>query len=457
VFSAHRAQIGNLVMSSDVVIRVENLAKKYTIRHFNGLSGDGLRHALQNAVTAPFKLLNQKLCPPDRSLNGNGLRASGLRSSPSKLEVPPNREAFWALKNVSFDVRRGEVIGIIGRNGAGKSTLLKILSRITEPTLGRIGIKGRVASLLEVGTGFHNELTGRENIFLNGAILGMTRMEVKRKFAEIVDFAGIENFLNTPVKRYSSGMYVRLAFAVAAHLEPEILIVDEVLAVGDADFQQKCLGKMREVASGLGRTVFFVSHQLESVLALCTRVCLFEAGHLKADGEPDAVVQIYQQRGLTVPASAGPPNATIRPGSGTVRIASLTPQRSSFKPDEPKTFHAQIVTNDSREVPFYIQLDVINQNHQIVTCIDSHHWNEIMISGAIIELFLVIQSPWLCPGEYRIDARLYNFGLIDHWEDVCRFGVSSRLPYSGSVHQPAIKASLVLAEFSLSQRIPRDP
>jgi lipopolysaccharide transport system ATP-binding protein len=443
-------------MSSDLVIRVENLAKKYTIQHFNGLSGDGLRHALQNAVMAPFRALNQKLRGAEKSIHGNGGRAGDLQNPSPNLMAPPSREAFWALRNVSFDVKRGEVIGIIGRNGAGKSTLLKILSRITEPTLGRIGIRGRVASLLEVGTGFHNELTGRENIFLNGAILGMTRLEVKRKFEEIVNFAGIEKFLDTPVKRYSSGMYVRLAFAVAAHLEPEILIVDEVLAVGDADFQKKCLGKMREVASGLGRTVFFVSHQLQSVVALCTRVCLLEGGRLQADGDPDTVVQLYQQRGLNVPASGEIGNSAVRPGSGTIRIASLTPERPSFQPDAAKRFQLHIVTNDRCEAPFYLALYVVNQNQQIVTCIDSHHWNEILTAGEPIELSLVIKSPWLCPGEYRIDAQLYNFDLIDKWEDVCRFGVSSRLPYSGSVYEPAIKASVVLPEFSLSRKLSRD-
>src|SRR5204863_7970029 len=180
-----------------------------------------------------------------------------------------HKEEFWAHKDVSFEVKQGEVVGIIGRNGAGKSTLLKILSRITEPTTGRVRIKGRVASLLEVGTGFHPELSGRENVFLNGAILGMTRVEIKRKFDEIVAFAEVEKFLDTPVKRYSSGMYVRLAFAVAAHLEPEILVVDEVLAVGDAEFQKKCMGKMGEVAKGSGRTVLFVSHNMAAVRTLC--------------------------------------------------------------------------------------------------------------------------------------------------------------------------------------------
>jgi len=182
----------------------------------------------------------------------------------------PTREEFWALKDVSFEVQQGEVIGIIGRNGAGKSTLLKILSRITEPTEGCARIKGRVASLLEVGTGFHPELTGRENIFLNGAILGMSKVEIKRKFDEIVAFSEIEMFLDTPVKRYSSGMYVRLAFAVAAHLEPEILVVDEVLAVGDAEFQKKCLGKMHDVSTRSGRTVLFVSHNMQAVNVLCS-------------------------------------------------------------------------------------------------------------------------------------------------------------------------------------------
>jgi lipopolysaccharide transport system ATP-binding protein len=194
-------------------------------------------------------------------------------------------EDFWALRDVSFEVKRGEVVGIIGRNGAGKSTLLKILSRITEPTEGRVKILGRVASLLEVGTGFHPELTGRENIFVNGAILGMSRAEIQKKFDEIVDFSGVERFLDTPVKRYSSGMHVRLAFAVAAHLEPEILIIDEVLAVGDGEFQKRCLGKMNEVARS-GRTVLFVSHNMLAARNLCSRVIVLASGRVLDDGAP---------------------------------------------------------------------------------------------------------------------------------------------------------------------------
>lgn len=205
-------------------------------------------------------------------------------------------EQFWALRDVSFELQFGEIIGIIGRNGAGKSTLLKILSRITEPDRGRAILRGRVASLLEVGTGFHPELTGRENIYLNGAILGMTRAEIKRKFDEIVDFAEVERFLDTPVKRYSSGMYVRLAFAVAAHLEPEILIVDEVLAVGDTEFQKKCLGKMSEVAGG-GRTVLFVSHNLTAIEALCPRSLYLADGKVVADAASAKVIELYLKRG----------------------------------------------------------------------------------------------------------------------------------------------------------------
>jgi lipopolysaccharide transport system ATP-binding protein len=212
-------------------------------------------------------------------------------------------ETFWALRDVSFDIKKGEVVGIVGRNGAGKSTLLKVLSRITEPTAGEIDVYGRIGSLLEVGTGFHPELTGRENIFLNGAILGMNRAEIRKQFDAIVDFAGVERFLDTPVKRYSSGMYVRLAFAVAAHLNGEILVVDEVLAVGDAEFQQKCLGKMKDVSSS-GRTVIFVSHNLAAVNGLCTSACLMRKGRLAAVGSVQEITASYLKE-LFTPAATG--------------------------------------------------------------------------------------------------------------------------------------------------------
>ena len=252
---------------SNSAITIENLSKRYTIGHQRA-KGDGLRHAFESAIRAPISWLRSR--------------------RQKKLE----QVDFWALRDVSVRISQGEVIGIIGRNGAGKSTLLKILSRITVPTTGVVRINGRVASLLEVGTGFHQELTGRENIFLNGAILGMSRAEIIRKFDEIVEFSEIEEFIDTPVKRYSSGMYVRLAFAVAAHLEPEILIVDEVLAVGDSAFQKKCLGKMGSFAQS-GRTVLFVSHNMEAVKTLCNRCIWLRDGRVHQDGAVDEVIEDY--------------------------------------------------------------------------------------------------------------------------------------------------------------------
>jgi lipopolysaccharide transport system ATP-binding protein len=260
---------------SDIVIRVEELSKRYKIgalRHRH----DTLRDQIALGLKSLFRS-NNKVAQPTRR---------GRQADESNI---------WALRDVSFDVKQGEVLGIIGRNGAGKSTLLKIMSRITEPTSGRIEIDGRVASLLEVGTGFHPELTGRENVYMNGIILGMKREEVDRKFDEIVAFAEIEKFLDTPVKRYSSGMQVRLAFAVAAHLDPEILVVDEVLAVGDAEFQRKCLGKMEQTAKG-GRTVLFVSHNLTAVEQLCTRGIVLVEGRLTYSGTSKDAVDHYLQR-----------------------------------------------------------------------------------------------------------------------------------------------------------------
>jgi lipopolysaccharide transport system ATP-binding protein len=263
-------------MSGDVVIRADGLGKKYLIAH--ATQSERERHVTLRDVIA-------------RTAKGFARSTVDMMRGRA-IVAGDTTEEFCALKDVSFEVKRGEVVGIIGRNGAGKSTLLKILSRITEPTEGRVTIKGRVASLLEVGTGFHPELTGRENIYLNGAILGMTRAEIRRKFDEIVAFAEVERFLDTPVKRYSSGMYVRLAFAVAAHLEPEILVVDEVLAVGDAEFQKKCLGKMSAVA-GNGRTVLFVSHNMAAIQNLCGRCVGLRSGRIFADDCPLNVINPY--------------------------------------------------------------------------------------------------------------------------------------------------------------------
>lgn len=248
------------------IIKVENLGKKYQLKH---QTGDylALRDRLTDIYKLPLKILNRQ-------------------------KYSKEKEDFWALKNINFEIQAGEAVGIIGRNGAGKSTLLKILSRITPPTTGKITLHGRIASLLEVGTGFHPELTGRENIFLNGAILGMRRNEINKKFDEIVSFAEIDQFLDTPVKRYSSGMYVRLAFAVAAHLEPEILLVDEVLAVGDVQFQKKCLGKMKNVAEG-GRTVLFVTHNMQAIQMLCQKAIFLDKGTLVSMDKVDKQVEAY--------------------------------------------------------------------------------------------------------------------------------------------------------------------
>jgi lipopolysaccharide transport system ATP-binding protein len=263
---------------NDTVIKVEGLGKKYIIGHQS---------------TGGYKTFREQIFQHAHNFYS---RTKQLITGQQVLEGQ-ELEEFWALKNVDFEVKQGDRVGIIGKNGAGKSTLLKVLSRITEPSTGKILIKGRVASLLEVGTGFHPELTGRENIYLNGAIMGMSRAEIKRKFDEIVDFSGVEKFLDTPVKRYSSGMYVRLAFSVAAHLEPEILVVDEVLAVGDAEFQKKCLGKMQDVSTSEGRTVLFVSHNLMALSSLCNTGIYLKKGHVQLQGKIEDVLSAYTKEG----------------------------------------------------------------------------------------------------------------------------------------------------------------
>jgi lipopolysaccharide transport system ATP-binding protein len=279
---------------SNVVVRVRNLAKSYKI-------GETIRHdTLRDALSDFFK--------------------NPLKKHKNAKKV--NNDIIWALTDVSFEVNRGEVVGIIGRNGAGKSTLLKILSRITEPTRGFAEIKGRISSLLEVGTGFHPELTGRENVFLNGAILGLRKREIERKFDEIVAFAEVEKFIDTPIKRYSSGMYLRLAFAVAAYLEPEILLIDEVLAVGDFDFQKKCLNKMEDVSSQ-GRTVFFVSHNMPAVTRLCQRVILLGEGRVLKDGHSHQVVSAYLQSGLGTTAVREWRDLQTAPGDDIVRLRAV--------------------------------------------------------------------------------------------------------------------------------------
>ena len=289
---------------SDIVIKAEHLSKTYTIGH---QAENGRYVALRDVLMQNARHLWHKT-------------KDVVQGKP--IILGDTLEEVCALKDVSFHIQRGEAMGIIGRNGAGKSTLLKVLSRITDPSAGRVTIKGRVASLLEVGTGFHPELTGRENIYLNGAILGMTRVEIKRKFDEIVAFAEVERFLDTPVKRYSSGMYVRLAFAVAAHLEPDILVVDEVLAVGDMEFRRKCLGKVQDV-SHIGRTVLFVSHDMGNISTLCPRTIWLDSGSIRALGSTKDVVSQYVSAGADLRGEISWPDIDSAPGNDTVRLKAV--------------------------------------------------------------------------------------------------------------------------------------
>ena len=285
---------------SELAIRAEGLGKQYHISHLTNSGRKSFRESVVDLVTSPVRRV------------GRMLRREAAVADETE-------EILWALHDASFEIKRGEVVGLIGRNGAGKSTLLKVLSRITEPSVGRAEIYGRMGSLLEVGTGFHPELSGRENIYLNGAILGMPKVVIDQRFDEIVGFSEIERFLDTPVKYYSSGMYVRLAFAVAAHLDPEILLVDEVLAVGDAQFQKKCLAKMEDVGHG-GRTVIFVSHNLAAVTRICQRVILLDAGRVAADGPASDVVSSYLTGGLGTMAAREFSDIKTAPGKDIVRL-----------------------------------------------------------------------------------------------------------------------------------------
>jgi lipopolysaccharide transport system ATP-binding protein len=327
---------------SDIVIAAENLSKSYLVGH-------------QSSARERYSALRDVLAREARNFARKGLDFVRGRQIVQGDEV----EEFWALRDVSFEVRRGEVLGIIGRNGAGKSTLLKILSRITEPTRGRVTIRGRVASLLEVGTGFHPELTGRENIYLNGAILGMTQREIRKKFEEIVAFAEVEPFLDTPVKRYSSGMYVRLAFAVAAHLEPEILVVDEVLAVGDAAFQKKCLGKMSNIVAQHGRTVVFVSHNMGVIREFVSRGVWLDQGHLAYDGNVSAAISSYLESG----------EASDKMDTGLCHHPNRLPRmKKILRSVELKTEHGERTRHFSQDTSIVIEIHYDAKNTVLAGC-----------------------------------------------------------------------------------------
>lgn len=358
------------------IVRVENLGKQYRIGSREA-GYDTLRESIAAAVRAPFERLRRR--------NGKG------------------GETIWALKGVSFEVAPGEVVGIIGRNGAGKSTLLKVLSRITEPTTGRVELYGRVASLLEVGTGFHAELTGRENVYLNGAILGMTKAEIDRKFDQIVAFAELEKFLDTPVKRYSSGMYMRLAFAVASHLEPEILIVDEVLAVGDAAFQKKCLGRMGEVAKE-GRTVIFVSHNMTAIRSLCQRAMWLDNGQIVDSGETGKVILNYIQRGMLSTLERGWKDIETAPGDETARLSFVSVAPLGQQPDEPITIKTAIemkVGFQNYDPDAVLNLSVVLYNLEGVAIFNTGSSPRTFPLG-LVEAGFVIPGNFLNDGNYTI-------------------------------------------------------
>jgi lipopolysaccharide transport system ATP-binding protein len=395
---------------SDVIISVENLGKKYRLQHQQqGRRYVALRDVIAEKAKGFFRKIGER-----RKENGTAADSplSTLHSSRA------SHEDFWALRNVSFEVRQGEVIGIIGRNGAGKSTLLKILSRITEPTEGRICLRGRVASLLEVGTGFHPELTGRENIFLNGAILGMHRAEIKRKFDEIVAFAEVDKFLDTPVKRYSSGMYVRLAFAVAAHLEPEILIVDEVLAVGDAEFQTKCLGKMESVSRS-GRTVLFVSHNMSAICGLCGRAVLLQEGKIVFDGEATIATNRYLTEAL---AKRPDQNSCVR-DSEILEIIFENEQGGPLSVaivDQPVVVRIKFILRTPEKAhTLMLQFSTID-GHAIWTAETTPGIvNSLRGESGVLELSVAIPKFILFPKTYFVGVGIMNYGVGPVFWDKC--------------------------------------
>jgi lipopolysaccharide transport system ATP-binding protein len=416
---------------TEFAIRVRDLGKRYSLyRQHN--HHDGLRHVIENRIKG-------------------GLLALTGRGKKDAPRAKSGAEDFWALHDVSFDIKPGEVVGIIGRNGAGKSTLLKVLSRITEPTTGRVEINGRVASLLEVGTGFHPELTGRENIYLNGTILGMTRKEINRKFDEIVAFAETELFLDTPVKHHSSGMYVRLAFAVAAHLEPEILIVDEVLAVGDAQFQKKCLGKMEDVSKREGRTVLFVSHNMAAIAALTNRAILLRKGGVQFSGAPKEAFDLYMSDDTPVDEIyTGEPNPD-KPA--IVRVEVHCSQTGSMH-DSGEPWHIRFEIDYPYAPPAAtLSFQIINQFQSSVLHFNTYDQEvEICKGKGRMSVTCTIPRLDLNVGAYSIRANLMGPPGGLHYQtldSICPFSVVVLDRTSADGWKPELATYLVAGEWSV--------
>lgn len=389
-------------MPGEVAIRVDNLGKKFVIGH--QAEGD-LRGSFSHRMG---RLMGR---------SGGG-----------------TREEFWALKDISFEIRKGEAVGIIGRNGAGKSTLLKILSRITDPTTGRFEISGRVSSLLEVGTGFHPELTGRENIFLNGTILGMRRAEIKKKFDAIVDFSGVEKFLDTPVKHYSSGMKVRLAFSVAAHLEPEILIIDEVLAVGDAEFQKKCLGKMDEVSKSEGRTVLFVSHNMSAIEVLCSSALVLSGGRIDYRGGTSDSIERYLQQTLATTVTESSWKRGEKNGDKPLHITEVSYVLSGTMPNQVLQVETRIESQRQHQ-PAFLAFDVCSEDGTPIFQTIPTDKPYIGFSGQEQVIKTAIELPLLIPGNYRLSVWVGpHYSETYDWEkEILSFQVQLS-PVAGRVH-----------------------
>ncbi|MEE9913616.1 MAG: ATP-binding cassette domain-containing protein [Deltaproteobacteria bacterium] len=419
------------------MIKAENIGKKYIIGHL--------------AERRRYTALRDVLMQNARNLwNKTKDLATG-----KPIIQGDTMEEVWALRNINFVVARGDAVGIIGRNGAGKSTLLKILSRITEPTTGRVTIQGRVASLLEVGTGFHHELSGRENIYLNGAILGMTRTEIKQKFDEIVAFAEVEHYLDTPVKRYSSGMYVRLAFAVAAHLEPEILVVDEVLAVGDAAFQKKCLGKMGDVATS-GRTILFVSHNMGAIRSLCSRAMWLDNGQILATGEAGGIIKQYE-KSMTGISDQSPcfseRDASQTKGKGLhfnrVEVMDTEGrQASDFKYGERIVLHVGLGGQLMGGV-FSAEFRVYNESGILVSVGASGVYHGEYYNGNVKKLRIDIGPLTMTSGSYRIALSIMSgHERVDTWEDAIAFAITECQPFRMSWEMPSYREGVCVLQHS---------